>query len=150
MIRFVFRFLGLLLLALGFIFLVYDGTKSIADQNLYISTVGATWANVHETSLSALQPVVERLAGPWFWQAVVQRYLLDQPASLVLAVLAATMSACFAGTSINSGSGTRNGSTASLVTARPQAGGNNEGPLGFAAAWLVMAGLVVSRPAATR
>jgi hypothetical protein len=50
------------------------------------------------------------------------------------AVLAATMSACFAGTSINSGSGTRNGSTASLVTARPQAGGNNEGPLGFAAA----------------
>jgi hypothetical protein len=91
MIRFVFRFLGLLLLALGFIFLVYDGTKSIADQNLYISTVGATWANVHQSSLSALQPAVERLAGPWFWQAVVQRYLLDQPASLVLAVLAAVL-----------------------------------------------------------
>lgn len=53
---------------------------------------------------------------------------------LGIAVLAATMAACFAGKSVNSGSGTRNGSTASLVTARPQAGGSNEGPLGFAAA----------------
>ena len=34
MIRFLFRFLGLLLLALSFILLVYDGTKWIADQNL--------------------------------------------------------------------------------------------------------------------
>jgi len=91
MIRFVLRFLGLLLLALGFIFLVYDGTKSIADQNLYISTVGAAWANVHQSSLSALQPMVERIVGPWFWQAIVERYLLDQPASLVLAVLAAIL-----------------------------------------------------------
>jgi hypothetical protein len=91
MIRFVFRFLGLLLLALGFIFLVYDGTKSIADQSLYISTVGATWANIHQSSLSALQPVVERLVGPWFWQAIVQRYFLEQPASLVLAIIAAIL-----------------------------------------------------------
>jgi hypothetical protein len=37
MIRFLLRFLGLLTLALGFIFLVYDGTKSIADQRLYIN-----------------------------------------------------------------------------------------------------------------
>jgi hypothetical protein len=91
MIRFLFRFFGLLLLALGFIFLVYDGTKTIADQSLYISTVGATWANVHQNSLSALQPMVERLAGAWFWQGIVQRYLLDQPASLVLAVIAAIL-----------------------------------------------------------
>ena len=34
MIRFLFRFIGLLCLALGFILLVYDGTKSIADQRL--------------------------------------------------------------------------------------------------------------------
>jgi hypothetical protein len=91
MIRFVFRFVGLLLLALGFIFLVYDGTKSIADQNLYISTLGASWANIHQSSLQALQPIVERHLGPWFWQAIVQHYLLDQPASLVLAVLAAIL-----------------------------------------------------------
>jgi ABC-type thiamin/hydroxymethylpyrimidine transport system permease subunit len=91
MIRFLLRFLGLLLLALAFIFLVYDGTKSIADQGLYISTVGASWANIHQSSLSALQPLVERFLGPWFWQAVVQRYFLQQPAALVLAIIAAVL-----------------------------------------------------------
>ena len=89
MIRFILRFLGLLFLALGFIFLVYDGTKSIADQTLYISSLGAVWSNIHQSSLSAFQPILERLIGAWFWQGVVQRYLLDQPASLVLMVLAA-------------------------------------------------------------
>src|ERR1700745_2709521 len=53
MIRFVLRFLGLLALALGFIFLVYDGTKSIADQTVYISSVESTWWNIHQRSLTA-------------------------------------------------------------------------------------------------
>ena len=87
MIRFILRFLGLLFLALGFIFLVYDGTKSIADQTLYLSTVGSAWANIHQSSLSAMQPLVERLLGHWFWQGVMQRYFLDQPAFLVLAIV---------------------------------------------------------------
>ena len=91
MIRFVFRFFGLLLLALSFIFLVYDGTKLIADQSLNMSTLGAIWANIHQSSLTALQPLAERLVGPWFWQGVVQRYLIDQPAWLVLAIIAAIL-----------------------------------------------------------
>src|SRR5215212_3881129 len=86
MIRFVFRFFGLLFLAL-----VYDGTKSIADQTLYISSLGATWSNIHQNSLSGLQPIIERLVGAWFWQGMVQRYLLDQPVALVLAVFAAIL-----------------------------------------------------------
>ena len=52
MTRFVFRLVGLLGLALGFIFLVYDGTKSIADQRLYITKVSDVWIAVHETSLT--------------------------------------------------------------------------------------------------
>ncbi|SRR6266568_734823 len=91
MIRFVFRFLGLLSLALGFIFMVHDGTKSIADQALYISSVGSIWANIHQSSLSSLQPTVERLAGAWAWHGVVQPYFLDQPISLALAVLGAIL-----------------------------------------------------------
>src|SRR5262245_18906591 len=87
MIRFVLRFFGLLMLALGFIFLVYDGTKSIADQALFISSVGSTWENVHQSSLAALQPTVERLAGAWVWQGVVEPYFLKQPVSLVLAIV---------------------------------------------------------------
>jgi len=90
-IRFVFRFLGLLLLALGFIFLVHDGTKSIADQRLYISRVGSVWENVHQSSLSSLQPTVERLGGIWAWQDVVQPYFLDQPVWLVLAIVGAIL-----------------------------------------------------------
>ena len=43
MIRFLFRFLGLLCLALAFILLVYDGTKSIADQRIYITSVTDVW-----------------------------------------------------------------------------------------------------------
>jgi hypothetical protein len=89
MIRFVFRFFGLLCLALGFIFLVHDGTKSIADQTLYLTSVDATWSNIHQSSLTALQPTIERLAGTWAWQNAVQPYLLDQPVCLVLAIVGA-------------------------------------------------------------
>ena len=91
MIRFVFRFVGLLSLALGFIFLVYDGTKSIADQTLYLSSVSSIWANIHQNSLAALQPTVERYAGTWVWQGVIQPYFLDQPVSLVLAIVGAIL-----------------------------------------------------------
>ena len=37
MIRFVLRVLGLLLLALGFIFLVYDGISSISDGSILLT-----------------------------------------------------------------------------------------------------------------
>ena len=87
MIRFVLRFLGLLALALGFIFLVYDGTKSIADQTVYISSVESAWSNVHQNSLTSLQPEIERRAGTWAWEGLVKPYFLDQPVSLVLAVI---------------------------------------------------------------
>ena len=91
MIRFVLRFLGLLALALGFIFLVYDGTKSIADQTVYISSVESIWSNIHQSSLTALQPEVERRAGAWVWEGLVKPYFLDQPVSLVLAVIGAIL-----------------------------------------------------------
>ena len=42
MVRFLFRFIGLVLLALAFLVVVHDGTKSIADQTVYISRMGAT------------------------------------------------------------------------------------------------------------
>ncbi len=91
MIRFVFRFVGLLCLALAFIFLVYDGTKWIADRQFYVSSVGTTWSNVHQNSLVALQPLVERYLGPRFWQGVVQPYVLEQPAWLALGIIGAIL-----------------------------------------------------------
>jgi hypothetical protein len=85
MIRFLLRFVGLLCLALGFIFLVYDGTKSIADQHLYVTRVSDVWAAVHEQSLVQLQPIVERIA-TWLWDPVMESVLMA-PSWLVLAIL---------------------------------------------------------------
>src|SRR5713101_6320681 len=93
MIRFVLRFVGLLALALAFIFMVHDGTKSIADQTWppYITSVDSIWENIHQSSLASLQPVVERLAGTWAWQGVIQPYFLKQSISLVLAIIGAIL-----------------------------------------------------------
>jgi hypothetical protein len=54
MFRFLFRFIGLVMLTLAFLFLVHDGTKSIADQTIYISKMGSSWENIQpELALSA-------------------------------------------------------------------------------------------------
>ena len=91
MFRFLFRFAGLVVIALSFLFVVYDGTKSIADQTIYISRVGPTWANIHPHSLSAFEPAVETLAGAWVWNDVIQPYFLEQPAALVLVIIGALL-----------------------------------------------------------
>ena len=84
MIRFLFRFFGLVFLALGFIFLVYDGTKSIADQHLYITRVSDVWAAVHESSLAQLRPVIQGVA---VWADPIVQGILGAPTWLVLAIV---------------------------------------------------------------
>ena len=86
MIRFVLRFLGLLLLALGFIFLVYDGIRSISDGSWLVTKTNYVWIIVNEASLRGFQALVEHRAGPDVWQFGVAP-ILDQPASAVAAVL---------------------------------------------------------------
>ena len=90
MIRFLFRLVGLLSLALGFVFLVYDGTKSIADQRMYLTTVGEVWAVVHETSLAQVRPLAEGLA-PWLWDPVADTVLNGVPAWAVLVIFGAVL-----------------------------------------------------------
>jgi len=89
MIRFLFRFLGLLCLALGFIFLVYDGTRTIADQRWFITRVSDIWAMLHEASLPKVQPMLERIA-PMLWDPVAVT-VLNAPGSLVLVILGALL-----------------------------------------------------------
>lgn len=86
MIRFTFRFLGLWILAAAFIFLIYDGTKSIADRtDFFITRTSDVWSAVHQTSLAALQPLIEKQAA-WLWDPVLVT-VLAQPAWLVLAAI---------------------------------------------------------------
>jgi hypothetical protein len=84
MIRFLLRFIGLLLLALAFIFFVYDGTKSIADQRLYVTNVAEVWSTVHDSSLAQVRPSLDGRAA---WLRDPVNYVLNTSVCLVLLVL---------------------------------------------------------------
>ena len=84
MIRGFFRLIGLLLLAGGFIFLVYDGARSIADQALRLTRLGEFWNDIHQTSQRAFQTMVEG-ASPALWNAA--KLVLNQPAWAVMGIL---------------------------------------------------------------
>lgn len=85
MIRFLFRFLGVLILAAAFILLVYDGAKSIADSRIYIYKLGQLWTDINAGSLQSLQAAIEAHLTVWLWNPIMLT-LLEQPAWLVLGV----------------------------------------------------------------
>jgi hypothetical protein len=84
MIRGFFRLIGLLLLAAGFIFVVYDGARSIADQALRLTRLGEFWNDIHQSSQRAFQATVED-ASPALWNLF--KLVLNQPAWAVMGVL---------------------------------------------------------------
>jgi hypothetical protein len=86
MIRFIFRFFGLWILAAAFIFLIYDGTKSIADRtDFFITRTRSLWEGMHQNSLIALQALIQDKA-PWFAEPF-DLAILNQPAWAVLGVI---------------------------------------------------------------
>src|ERR1700760_2877284 len=85
MIRGFLRFVGLLLLAGGFIFMVYDGARWVADQSLRFTRFGQFWNDIHQPSQQAFRAWVEAKA-PWLWTSVI-RVVLDQPVFAVFGVL---------------------------------------------------------------
>ena len=85
MIRGFFRLVGLLLLAGGFIFMVYDGARFVADQTLRFTRFGQFWNDIHQSSQRAFQAWVEGHA-PWLWNSVF-KVLLEQPVFAVLGVV---------------------------------------------------------------
>jgi hypothetical protein len=86
MIRFLLRALGLLLLALAFIFVIYDGIKSIADSAFYATALSQFWIEIHAASLQAFQAAVTRWLGDTVWKVAVQP-ILNQPAAALFAGL---------------------------------------------------------------
>ncbi len=86
MIRFLFRFLGLVCLALGFIFLVYDGIRLIANGMIGTTTIEKLW---NELSSKTPQEVLRPLIAPFansLWDPVIVPFL-NAPVCLVLLVL---------------------------------------------------------------
>lgn len=89
MIRFLLRFIGLFLLATAFVFLVYDGTKSIANQQFVYVRVSELWADIDQHSLNAVQDWLKQKL-LWAWDPYGQIFF-DLPTWLVLAVLSAIL-----------------------------------------------------------
>src|SRR5437660_12066778 len=89
MIRGFFRLVGLLLLAGGFIFMVYDGARWVADQNLRFTRFGEFWNDIHQSSQQSFRTMVEA-AAPWLWNNVL-RVLIDQPVFAVMSVIGSLM-----------------------------------------------------------
>ena len=84
MIRGFFRLIGLLLLAGGFIFMVYDGARWVADQNLRFTRFGEFWNDIHQSSQQSFRTMVEGSA-PWLWNVI--KLILDQPVFAVMGIL---------------------------------------------------------------
>jgi hypothetical protein len=90
MIRFLLRFLGLWILAAAFVWLVIDGTKSIAGNAIFVTKLGKTWYEISPNSLLLLQPAVERHISEWLWNPVLQT-VLEQPTWLVLGLVGSVL-----------------------------------------------------------
>ena len=86
MIRFLLRFIGLILLATAFVFFVYDGTKSIANHDLVYTKVGDVWAIIDQNSLNLVQDWLKQKVA-WAWDPYLQRSF-DLPAWFVVGIVA--------------------------------------------------------------
>ena len=67
MIRFLLRVIGLFCLAAAFILVIYDGTKSIAGNNVYLTSVRDLWQLINGASLAKMQPLLSPYAGGLLW-----------------------------------------------------------------------------------
>ena len=86
MIRFFFRFIGLICLAAAFILVIYDGTKSIAANAVFITSVRALWELINAASLQKLEPLIKPYAGGLLWDPLTVG-LLAAPSWALLGVL---------------------------------------------------------------
>ncbi len=90
MIRFLFRFLGLICLAAAFILVVVDGTKSIADHSVDFTSVRALWTLINADSLQNFTAQVKPLVMPYvagmLWDPVILG-ILAAPAWSLLGVI---------------------------------------------------------------
>jgi len=86
MIRFVLRFIGLICLAAAFILLIYDGTKSIAGNRLFLTSVRTVWELFNAASLAKLEPTIQSYVGGYLWDPVMVA-ILAAPSWGVLGVL---------------------------------------------------------------
>lgn len=91
MIRFALRLVGLLIVAGGFVLLVIDGTRSIAGQGLFFTSVAESWRGLHGSSLLDLEQAIAVRGLDWLWDPVMLVALALPTAAVALAVGAVLM-----------------------------------------------------------
>lgn len=84
--RFLLRLLGYLLVAGGFVSLVIDGARSIANSGLRYTPVDLAVTTLSGARGEALRPLVERNLPAWVWDPVLVN-LLMAPVALVALLL---------------------------------------------------------------
>jgi hypothetical protein len=75
MFRFLFRFIGLWLLAGAFVALVIDGTRSITAGRVVIMPIAEAWLALHPASIDWLKQTAERDWPAWVWDPVLVYFL---------------------------------------------------------------------------
>ncbi len=86
MIRFLLRFLGMWLLAGGFVALVLDGVRSIASSEIVLTPLGVTWFAASEESFAQFQALIEARLPAGTWETAMVP-LMQAPLAAVLGVL---------------------------------------------------------------
>ena len=82
MLRFLARVLGLLLVAAGFVGLVIDGTRSIANSTVSLTPLGELAFTLFPRSFPLIEPTVSRYVHPWLWDPILLNIFL-LPAALI-------------------------------------------------------------------
>ena len=86
MIRFLFRSLGFIAIAVAFLLVIYDGTKSIAGNAVFITSMRGLWDTLHAASLASLRPLIEGNLGRFAWDPGFTSFL-NTPSWAVIGVL---------------------------------------------------------------
>jgi hypothetical protein len=89
MFRFLARMLGLFLIAAGFVGLVIDGTRSIANGALTFTALGEVGYRLLGDRYLLLQPAIERIH-PFLWDPILLSLTLA-PAAVFALVLGAIL-----------------------------------------------------------
>jgi hypothetical protein len=86
MVRFLLRLIGYLSVAAGFVTLVIDGARSIANAGLRFTPVGEVLSGVIQERYQFIQPAIERNIHPWLWDPALLT-LLRAPVALAALLL---------------------------------------------------------------
>ncbi len=84
--RVLLRLAGFVVVAMAFLLVMLDGTRSIGGGTLVYTSVSEVWRMAHPRSLQMLQPLIEQAKIPYLWDPATLWVLLA-PAALVLLVL---------------------------------------------------------------